>query len=441
MIVDITLESLGTIHNSALAAYAERYLQIAQTFTERVRETGIELAPTPANGEVDERSARLRALGATFRNGDRSIVVNRISPACEACQWGVGSATFFISLRCHRTCFYCFNPNQEDYSHHRENLRDPAAELEQMHAARLRAHTLALTGGEPLLYKQATYDFFRTAARLYPEAHTRLYTCGDHADEETLQVLQEAGLDEIRFSIRMHDSEQSRRYIYERIALAKRYIPQVMVEMPVLPGTLETMKDILLELDRLDIHSVNLLEFCYPYFNAEAFRRRGYVVRNPPHRVLYDYWYAGGLPIAGSEEVCQDLIAYAIEQGLKIGVHYCSLENKHTGQLYIQNSARPLPAAAVLSQKDYLLKSAKVFGDDAQSVVRHFRAQGFTNYSVDSRYDYVEFPVERIPSLRDLPIEVGISSSVAEVRDGERCIRELKLDLTTPQQFDPASDL
>ena len=85
-------------------------------------------------------------------------------------------------------------------------------------------------------------------------------------------MLQEAGLNEIRFSIRMHDSEQSRRHIYERIALAKRYIPQVMVEMPVLPGTLETMKDILLELDRLDIHSVNLLEFCYPYFNAEAFR-------------------------------------------------------------------------------------------------------------------------------------------------------------------------
>ncbi len=441
MITQVTTTTLKTIKNPTLAAYAERYLQIAQNYAEQIHQTGIDMAPLSSGSEIEERNEHLRALGATFRNDGKSIVVNRISPACEACQLGVGSATFFISLRCHRSCFYCFNPNQEDYSRFREEVRNPAAELEQMHAAHQKVHTLALTGGEPLLYKEQAFEFFRAAARLYPHAHTRLYTCGDHADEATLEALRDVGLDEIRFSIRMHDTEQGRRHVYERIALAKQYIPQVMVEMPVLPGTLEIMQDILLELDKLEIHSVNLLELCYPYWNAAEFKQRGFVVRNPPHRVLYDYWYAGGLPIQGSEEVCLDLVAFAVEQGLKIGVHYCSLENKHTGQLYQQNLGQPLPTTQYFSQKDYLLKSAKVFGGERDAVLRVFRARDFKDYVVDSQYKYVEFPVSMIPELQDLPVEIGIASSVIEFRERERCIRELKVDVTTPQQFDLAADL
>lgn len=441
MIVEITAQTLESIRNPVLAAYAERYLQIARHYQEQICKNGIQMAPLSPAAESAAARERLREMGALIRNGGRSVAVNRISPACEACQIGVGSATFFISLRCHRSCFYCFNPNQEDYPYYREHPRNPAAELERMYAAKQRAHTLALTGGEPLLYKQETYNFFRTASRLYPNAHTRLYTCGDHADEATLKELKAAGLDEIRFSIRMHDTEKSRQHTYERIALAKKYIPQVMVEMPVLPGTLEAMKEILLELDRLEIHSVNLLEFCYPFYNAEEFSRRGYTVRNPPHRVIYDYWYAGGLPIQGSEEVCLDLVAFALERRLKIGVHYCSLENKHTGQFYIQNNCKPLPENAYFSQKDYLLKTAKVFGSDIEPTLHAFSSQGLNTYTVNQHYKCIEFPVTQIPALRELSIEVGISSSVIEYRGGERYVRELKMDVTTPQQFSLEQDV
>ncbi len=441
MIVRIDSNVLKDIHNPVLASYSERYLQIAQNYQEQVSQTGIGFAPANSDGEIKTRRAQLCAMGATFRNQGKSVVVNRISPACEACQIGVGSVTFFISLRCHRSCFFCFNPNQEDYDHFRERPRDPAAELEAMYSARQKLHTLALTGGEPLLYKDLVYRFFDTAARLYPDAHTRLYTCGDHADEATLQRLQAAGLDEIRYSIRLHDLEKGHYEVFDHIALAKQYIPQVMVEMPVMPGSLEIMKDILFRLDALEIHSINLLELCYPLWNAEAFSRRGFVVRNPPHRVTYDYWYAGGLPIQGSEEVCLDLIAFSIEQGLKIGVHYCSLENKHTGQLYQQNAKQPLPKTTSFSQRDYFLKTAKVFGTDMQPVIAAFRAQGFEDYEVNRDYQFVEFPLSQIPALNELPVEIGISSAVIEYRQGERYIRELKVDLTTPQMFDPANDL
>jgi len=44
-----------------------------------------------------------------------------------------------------------------------------------------------------------------------------------------------------------------------------------MVEMPVIPGSLEEMKDLLKKLDSLGIFGINLLEFCFPLNNAQVF--------------------------------------------------------------------------------------------------------------------------------------------------------------------------
>jgi len=375
------------------------------------------------------------------RNEARSIVVNRISPACQACQKGIGSYTFFVSLMCHRDCFYCFNPNQEDYQYFREHTRDTVAELQALQASGLRIRHLALTGGEPLLHKEEAVRFFQQARKDFPQVFTRLYTCGDHLEKDTLQALKDAQMDEIRFSIRMHDLANGKQHTYEQIALAREYIPNVMVEMPVLPGTLEEMKEILLKLDALGIFGINLLEFCFPLHNAEIFRQRGYTIKARPYRVLYNYWYAGGLPVAGSETVCLDLIDFALDEKLKMGVHYCSLENKHSGQVYQQNVEHRLSKTLYFSQKDYFLKSAKVFGEDAKRAKRVFEKAGYEDFRVDEDHHALEFHVNKIKLLKTLDIEVGISTAVFENRDGEVVTRELKVDVTTPQTFRPSSDI
>ncbi|MBE0410870.1 MAG: radical SAM protein, partial [Anaerolineales bacterium] len=231
------------------------------------------------------------------------------------------------------------------------------------------------------------------------------------------------------------------RHVFDRLALAKQYIPYVMVEMPVLPGTFNEMKAILLELERLEIFSINLLEFCYPFTNTEIFKQRGFKVKNPPHQVLYNYWYAGGLPISRSELECLDLMKFSIDEGLKIGVHYCSLENKHSGQIYQQNYKQPVPETSYFSHKDYLLKSAKVFGQDIPAAVETFKAKNYQRYSLNQEHNFLEFHVGRIKLLYDTNTEIGISSSVIEDRDGEKVIRELKVDLTTPADFDLSSDV
>ena len=441
MIIDITHENHNQIKNRRLAEYAAIYLGIFDDFMGQVAASGIAVDDQDYSQETAVRIENLRQNGAVLRNTDRSIYVNAISPACVACQKGVGSATYFTSLQCHRDCYYCFNPNQVEYDYFQQNKRNPAQELTQIRAAGKRVDYLALTGGEPLLHKAEATAFFQTASDMFPEAHTRLYTTGDHANEATLQKLQAAGLAEIRFSIRMHDLTKGHRLTFDRIALAKQYIPTVMVEMPILPGTLAEMKAVLLELERLQIHSINLLELCYPFANPQAFNERGFKVKKRPFHILYNYWYAGGVPISESELVCLDLMAFALEQKLTIGVHYCSLENKLTGQNYQQNDGRTLPKTTHFSDKDYLLKSAKVFGRDMSKVLNVFNRNGYRDYQRNREHRYLEFHVDQIQNLTDLDIEIGLATSTLEMRENDLVVRELKVDLIRPQQFDAVHEL
>ncbi len=441
MIVDVTQSNVDEIKNPVLREYANTYVQIYQDFMEQVRAMGLEIEVEDTTEAVAQKIESLRKKGASVRNDEKSIYLNRISPSCVACQTGIGSSTFFVSLKCHRDCFYCFNPNQEDYEYYREHMRDTVAELDEMRKTNPRMGHLALTGGEPLLFKDETVRFFEHARDLYPNAHTRLYTSGDHIDREILESLKKAGMKEIRFSIRMHDLAKGHRFTYDRIALAREYIPSVMVEMPVLPNTLEEMKDVLRELDALGVFGINLLEFCFPLNNAEAYREKGYKVKARPFHVLYDYWYAGGLPIAGSETICLELVEFALEAKLKLGVHYCSLENKHTGQMYQQNSGHHLPRRIYFSQRDYFLKTAKVFGEDVPLVKQALEKVGYHDYFVDQGHESLEFHVDRISTLKKLNVDVGISSQVIETRGNEPFLRELKVDVTTPQTFRLSADV
>ena len=440
MILDVTKSTLNEIKNPALRDYANIYVQIYDHFLEQVQAMGLEIEAEDSSAVLASRIGELRKKGAVIRNNDKSIYVNRISPSCVACQTGIGSTTFFISLKCHRDCFYCFNPNQENYEYYCEHTRDTVVELDEMRKINPRMGHLALTGGEPLLYKNETYRFFEHARKLYPNARTRLYTSGDHIDRTTLEALQKSGLKEIRFSIRMHDLAKGHRHTLDNIALAREYIPNVMVEMPILPDTLEEMKDVLIELDRLGIFGINLLELCFPMNNPAVYREKGYKIKSRPFRVLYDYWYAGGLPVAGSETVCLDLIDFVLSAGLKLGVHYCSLENKHTGQVYQQNSMS-LPKRMHVSPKDYFIKTAKVFGEDVPQVRVALDKAGYRDYAISDEHQSLEFHVSQIASLKKMEIEVGISTSVIETRENEQVLRELKVDVTTPQTFRLSKDI
>jgi hypothetical protein len=93
------------------------------------------------------------------------------------------------------------------------------------------------------------------------------------------------------------------------------------------------------------------------------------------------------------------------------------------------------------SQNDFFLKSAKVFGKDIAPVQRFFQKNSFMNYEMNEEHNYLEFHVSQIRALKKFDLEIGLSSNVIENRNGERYVRELKMDCTTPQTFKLSEDV
>ncbi|MET4890575.1 radical SAM protein [Morganella morganii] len=374
MIYPLTEQTPVLQHNAALQRYVRRYADIEKQTQQAIAQYGLPFeAPHRRRAETDALRREVKALGAVFANNGKSIHSRWLSSACVQCRTGEGSYTTFLSLKCHRDCYFCFNPNQENYDGFQHEMRDAIGEVNAIAEEAYPLTHIALTGGEPLLFRQESIRFFETVQAKLPGVHTRLYTAGDPLDRNTALALAAAGLKEVRFSIKIDDPPEKIEKVLSRIALAREIFPDVMVEMPVIPGSEELMYELLLKLDAIGVDGINLLEFCFPLTNSPAYQERGFALKNPPYEVYYNYWYAGGLAVADSELACLRVLKFALENQLSAGVHYCSLENKHTGQVYQSNAFLSAEPYYLFSPRDYFFKSAKVFGEDCAAVAAVLR--------------------------------------------------------------------
>lgn len=373
--------------------------------------------------EARERTAKV--CGCHCENGAASLWRNWISPACVACRTGEETATFFVDLRCTKKCYFCFNPNQDHFDYFLSHKRDIVAELKEAHAAGAQFRHLAITGGEPMLHPDRVYAFLRCAAHLYPDIHTRLYTCGDTLNECALKELAASGLNEIRFSIKPPDTDDDQERVYKLMEQAVDIIPDVVVEVPVIPGSLDQMKNLLVRSDSIGISGVNLLEFYFPLHNAKEFAKRGFKLRKHPFKYLYNYWYGGGIPVAGSEAEALELLAFAEREGLQLGVHYCSSDNKNTGQIYQQNKAffadQALRSAYPwmhVDENDRFLKCIKIFGTDVHQVKEWADAVGVT-YGYDPAVPSLALAHDDAIELKKAYPSIVLAESVNVVEECE----------------------
>ena len=360
-------------------------------------------------------------------SGDQSPFINFKSSACVACRTGINTNTTYLSLRCNKDCYFCFNPNQESYKKDIKRKFDAKSVANAVFKNNQFIKFVALTGGEPLLYKDDTLEFFSTIKSKNSSVHKRLYTNGEFLDASILKRLRDSGVDEIRISIKLEDGFDKQADVMEKIEITKRYISCVIVEMPVIPHTIEQMKNIMRYLDIIGIDGINLLEFCFPLHNEQEYIKRGFLLKFPPFEVFYNYWYAGGLAISGSETEALSLLQFAKDEGLKMGVHYCSLANKHFGQIYRQNTAYPMEKWQYFSPKDYFLKTAKVFGDDVLKVKKILSENNISEYSENDEFNFLEFHPKYIPTFTNSDIQIGLSYYITEIKEGEIFLRELKI--------------
>ena len=122
MIIEITQRTWSNIKNPYFSAYARMYLDIYENFLRQVEESGVEIDSRSCVAQTKEKIRKLKRWGPKGKRRQKHLW-RRISPACEACRKGVGSAIFYF-FKCPRNCYYCFNPNQEYYEYFLTNERD-----------------------------------------------------------------------------------------------------------------------------------------------------------------------------------------------------------------------------------------------------------------------------------------------------------------------------
>ncbi len=408
---------------------------------ERSYEQAMERHGLPFEAAESSPRSRRRSFadrpGCHCENGGASIWRNWISPACLACRTGKETGSLFVDLRCTKSCYFCFNANQPHFEHFQTHRRDIVLELEQAHAAGAKYRCLAVTGGEPLLNEEKVTAFFRRARELYPAAHTRLYTNGELLSDANLKRLADAGLEEIRFSVKPQDFDSGQERVFSAMEKAVAALPDVVIETPVIPGSADEMRSIMRRADAIGVRGMNLLELCFPLHNADEFRKRGMRLRKRPFNRLYGYWYGGGVPVAESEREALDLLMFAHEEKLRLGIHYCSADNRNSAQVSLQNSpfenaeeVRRHYAWLALDEGDHFLKCAKAFGDDAERVREWMEDNENAPYDFDDGDRRIAFPLKLAQEVRKaLPeIGLGLSSSILEDHDGALMLREVGLE-------------
>ncbi len=251
--------------NEALDAALAEYEAVGARYVAALEEKGLVFAE---EGAGERRRAELRAQlaarGVAVRNAGASLSAGHLSPACVECTGNRGSETFSTTFKCHRDCYFCFNHNQPDYE---KFFREGCPWEEGVDRAAAENGALAcvgLTGGEPLLDLETALRFLGRAGELGPGANKRLYTSGDLLTVEAAARLRDAGLDEIRFSVKDDDAPEQQERVIAAMRLAKEFIPSVMVEMPVIPGARTHLQQLFRQFEDVGIDGINLLDLLPP---------------------------------------------------------------------------------------------------------------------------------------------------------------------------------
>ena len=139
---------------------------------------------------------------------------------CRLCQKGA-KMVLFVTGVCGRGCFYCpLSDDRKEKPVSFANERRIFSDDDVIDEAReMDALGTGITGGEPLSDTETTLRYIRLLKTTFgPEHHIHLYT-SRAADDRTLELLSQAGLDEIRFHPPLEMWSSLKGSAYERAVL------------------------------------------------------------------------------------------------------------------------------------------------------------------------------------------------------------------------------
>jgi pyruvate formate-lyase activating enzyme-like uncharacterized protein len=176
--------------------------------------------------------------------------------------------------------------------------------------------------------------------------HIHLYTSFDFATEQSLKMLHDVGLDEIRFHADL-DSDA----LWSRIALAKKFDWDVGVEIPVMPGKQKMTEKLMKFLDK-KIDFLNLNELEVSDATANKLSEKGFRTKDS---LSYG--------VKGSELLAKALLAFAVKNNLFYSIHYCTAKLKDAVQLSkrIAKRAKNVKKPYDILNKDGLLTRGAIY--------------------------------------------------------------------------------
>ncbi len=232
------------------------------------------------------------------------------SRGCDLC-WKGAKLVLFVTGKCplYESCPYC---TISDWRRNKDIVmvdENPARGDEDVvkEARLISALGAGITGGEPSVVPQRVAHYVRLLKdRFGKDFHIHMYTNAWGINEDSLKLLVEAGLDEIRFHV--WDKK-----LWNKIKMALDMGFYVGAEMPSIPGEkwIRLLKELASYLDRVDAGFMNLNELEFTPSNRKRLLSMGFKPKSDSE-----------VAVLGSREAAIEVLRF-IEKETSIMGYFC----------------------------------------------------------------------------------------------------------------------
>lgn len=257
---------------------------------------------------------RLEAKG--FKYHETTGYYNKVLPVgCRYCLMGAKIVVFITGI-CLDKCWYCPISREKKGRDVIFVDEEPVRNINEiiLEAYRVNAFGAGITGGDPIYVIDRTYNVVKELKKEFGDKfHIHLYTSGRLVDENILGLLEESGVDEVRF------------HIYDRrlISVLKKAVKTGMdigVEVPFIPldNYIEFLKSLLVEIESIGVKFVNINELEVSETNIEAMVLHGLTPQ--------------GLTVKETLSKLKEFLSWCSDNVKNLAIHYCTLSYKDNVQ-------------------------------------------------------------------------------------------------------------
>lgn len=371
---------------------------------------------------------KLKSKGLKITQNENTLYIGNLSPGCKLCKQG-DWLCIYVTQACTRTCFFCPQKHNTVLSKNDCAVAENKG-IKTKHELiniikEFKAKGCGISGGEPLKVLERTLNYITWIKEHFgPSFYIWMYTNGDLITEKTLKKLKEAGLNEIRFNLAANG------YDTRPVKLACKYLETVTVEIPAIPEDEEKVKNLLLKLDKLGVHHLNLHELFFTFENSKRLKRRGY---KPLLGSSWFEFYSNESPVYGSELTAFHILDYALKEKISLPINFCSYYYKQNVQYLLSR----LKEASIIKRphevitSDGFLKKIVIYESEKNlnQIIKQLNLRGVPRDQIVlfSRESRLETHIKNLKYLDKGKYEIGVVKSVPNYYPPSRSDVDVKI--------------